>query len=929
MTEEQFKKIFEVGEYNGKTWLPGIGRPPAKLMIIISYPSKDDVKELRLLSGGSGIEIDNALEIAGFQLNDIYITSMVKFGIGNIVKPTTTQIQECAEMLDLEIKLCQPKLIMTLGSEPFKAVMKQNLKQTDFIGEIIDSPYGKLLPNYSPGMILVQDPKQRPFFRECFELAKRFLDDKLNYTKFSHIVVEDPAVNKALVQHYIDTKQFSIGYDAEWKGKKYTDDEVMYTFQYCCEPNKAIILHISKDGKTENRELLDTMKPLLEHPEADRLGWNIRADDKRLKLRGFNIPEHTLGCDGMKLVGFIDSRWGKGLETGIRKFTNYAPYYNDLNTEKKAAKLANSDMSDVMFSASDTFFNYCAGDAVSHREACINMRNHFKSKFPKGQQDYYFNTYLPLSNYFLDLESSGIPIDMDVMARITTMYTAKYNELKDRLTALTKPYKFDSATKAAVELVNLDEAATYQDDFNPGSVKDKRALLYDILKLTPHYYIKDRKTKPREWYLKQKPNVQKQCSPSTNGKSIATLKFHLEEQLLQTPNDQAIKDTFNIIKTLLELTRVSVFANKFFNPKGTDFSTEEDPEDEEEPLKSSYWAAVCKDGKIHPDFYECLANFRSSSTPNVQNPASKVLSHIPEIFVPGYTKMSKEDKKKHDHLIPPNPRHIFYGGGGPWKWAEVDVAGADLAIAAFCSGDPDYINDILRGNFHVHKMREYFQDDKLSKDDLSSYVTAKSITFRVAYTSDLLSAAIPIQAEIYAESGIYVDIHKIEFALTTWRRYEKYMEFRDKCTNQVDEKHYIENLKGIRYYFEDTENFSILAGWKNESLAYPIASELALFLWDVSVAIKKELQKTNVWMKFCKPVNSVHDASYWLVHDDIMKDNYFPEVCKHYFTKQCKITTGDNLGMEMVVADRWKGKEKSFSKETAWNFDKKCWDWKE
>ena len=67
--------------------------------------------------------------------------------------------------------------------------------------------------------------------------------------------------------------------------------------------------------------MLDTVKPLLEHPEAQRLGWNIRADDLRLKLRGFNLPEQTLTFDGMKAVAFLDSRHGKGLETGIKYFT--------------------------------------------------------------------------------------------------------------------------------------------------------------------------------------------------------------------------------------------------------------------------------------------------------------------------------------------------------------------------------------------------------------------------------------------------------------------------------------------------------------------------------------------------------------------------------------------------------------------------------
>ena len=34
------------------------------------------------------------------------------------------------------------------------------------------------------------------------------------------------------------------------------------------------------------------------------------------------------------------------------------------------------------------------------------------------------------------------------------------------------------------------------------------------------------------------------------------------------------------------------------------------------------------------------------------------------------------------------------------------------------------------------------------------------------------------------------------------------------------------------------------------------------------------------------------------------------------------------LGMEMVVADRWKGHDEVFHGETAWDFEHKSWEWK-
>ncbi len=802
-------------------------------------------------------------------------------------------------------------------------------------------------------MILNQDPKLRPLFRDIFDYAHRYLEDKLDYTPYEYIVIDDVEQARQVVEHYMAPEFNFIGYDGEWKGKKFTDDEVMYTFQFCCEPHKAVILDISKDGKTENLELLHTLRPLLERKDIKRLGWNIRADDKRLRHRGFQIPDETIGFDGMKAMAFIDSRYSKGLEIGIKKFTNYPPYYVEFFKTREALGIEPAHLADVKFKNPEVFYRYAGGDAVAHREACLNMMQFMKEHLPQSQLDYYYDIYLPLSNYLLDLETTGIPIDLKVMEDIWLKYTTKYTQVCNELKPFTRKFGYDTeeyeAFQARVKAnnkefklkIDADEAAVeagYYADFNPASAPQKKRLLFELLKLEPAYYTKSGKSpKPRAWYNKQKKQTKALYSPSTNGKTLATLKFELGSQLEENQKnnivDEDLTTKYEIIRRLLDIARIGVFATKFLNKQGTEFVRWEDEEDEddgEEGLKSSYWNALCADGRIRADFFECLANFRSSSRVNVQNPASKVLSHIPDIFVPGYSKMSKDERKIIDkqNVIPANIRHIFYGGGGPWKWAENDVAGADLMISAYLSGDQDYIADMLMGNFHLKKAKEYFKDESITKDDYSKYVSSKAITFRVAYTSELIHAALPIQAEIFAESGVALPVETVEYALRTWERYTKLIAYREKCKAQVSELGYIENARGFKYHFEETENFGIKAGWLNESLAFPIASELACFIWDVSVKLKEQMKKDGVWLKYCFPVNTVHDAAYHIIHEDLMKDNYFPELCKEFFTDRIRIATGDALGMEMSIADRWKGKDVLFHGETAWDFDTKQWNWK-
>lgn len=942
--DEPLKLRVEPIEKDNKIWVSGWGNTKADIMIVTSHPMREDLKYGYILSEtdpddySPRDELMAALRIAGIKQEQCWFTCMVKFGIGSKAKPTSEDIKTCAEELDLEIATIKPKLIISLGAEVFKRIQHKSVSQSDYVGEIIDSPYGPQLVQMHPVQVLRVDPKQRPEFILNFELAKRYVEGTLKYQDYEYLVVEDVDTAKMVVQHYIDTAQFSVGYDLEWVGE-FKKDLTIYTAQFSCEPHKSIILKIVQDDGTENLELLYTLKPLLEHPKADRLGWNIRADDRVLTDRGFNLPDETLGFDGMKAVAFFDSRYKKGLETGIKKFTNYRPYYNRFNVRLKELKIPIELMSTMLHHDPDVFYEYCGGDAVAHREACLNMRSEMQSKVPHKARRYYYDTYLPLSNYLRDMEFFGAPIDVPKMEEITNKYVSAYNRLKDQLLDYTYPYDFDSErynakidelregglTKKAVEKYMKEESGLFP-DFNPASSNHKKVFFFEKLKLKPAYFTYKNKQRPRSWYEKRPPQIQKQCNPSTNSKSISSILFDLQAEYEKDTTNKELAKKIDIVRTYLDLARVGVFANKFLSKKGTEYSeaaqdTEvddidaEDNAEPEEPLKQSYWAALCPDNRIHASFYECLDNFRSSSRVNIQNPASKVLAHMPGIF------------ERLGESPPDNIRNIFWAGDPDWLLADIDVAGADLAIVAFLSGDPKFIHDIRSGSFHTKKMREYFKDDTLSKKDASKYVIGKAITFRTTYTSELLSAAQAIQAEIYAESGIYVEMDMIVYALNTWNRYEVYMDYRRQCLQEVENDQRITNARGLVYRFEHTDDFGIRAGWLNQSLAFPVASELALFMWDVSMTIRKQLIKDKLWMRYVAPTNSIHDAGLFSLHKDLMKDNYFPELAKQVFTKDVKIATGDNLGMEIEISDRWKGKHSVFSRETVWDFENSEWIW--
>ncbi len=109
-------KLFDAQRVKDKWYIPPRGNPNGRLMLVLSHPGHDDLESGKLLNGSYKTEVMSAIQQAGIDPNDVYITSMVKEGIGN-AKMSAEMIAKWAELLDFEFDLVKPKLIMTLGAE--------------------------------------------------------------------------------------------------------------------------------------------------------------------------------------------------------------------------------------------------------------------------------------------------------------------------------------------------------------------------------------------------------------------------------------------------------------------------------------------------------------------------------------------------------------------------------------------------------------------------------------------------------------------------------------------------------------------------------------------------------------------------------------------------------------------------------------------
>ncbi|MCX7922331.1 MAG: uracil-DNA glycosylase [Clostridia bacterium] len=155
-------------EFNSEEIVLGDGNSNADLLLIGEAPGKDEVRLSKPFVGAAGKNLSEFLGILGIERETIYITNTIKYRLsklntetGRIInRPATKEeIIKSRDYLLQEIRIINPKYIVTLGNVPLKAVMGDfnasigsmhgNLK----VIEVLEAKYN-LFPLYHPASVI-------------------------------------------------------------------------------------------------------------------------------------------------------------------------------------------------------------------------------------------------------------------------------------------------------------------------------------------------------------------------------------------------------------------------------------------------------------------------------------------------------------------------------------------------------------------------------------------------------------------------------------------------------------------------------------------------------------------------------------------------------------------------------------------------------
>jgi uracil-DNA glycosylase len=125
----------------------GAGDPHARVMLVGEQPGDEEDRKGLPFVGPAGRLLDRALEAAGIEREQLYVTNAVKHfkwqprGKRRLHKtPAQREIDACHQWLEGEIETVKPHVIVALGATAAKAIIGPQFKVSMQRGQFVESP---------------------------------------------------------------------------------------------------------------------------------------------------------------------------------------------------------------------------------------------------------------------------------------------------------------------------------------------------------------------------------------------------------------------------------------------------------------------------------------------------------------------------------------------------------------------------------------------------------------------------------------------------------------------------------------------------------------------------------------------------------------------------------------------------------------------
>ena len=140
----------------------GAGDPHARVMLVGEQPGDAEDRQGLPFVGPAGRLLDRALEAAGVDREQVYVTNAVKHfkwqlrGKRRLHKtPAQREIDACHQWLEREVQAVKPEVIVALGATAARAVIDRSFKVSLMRGRFVESPLApRAFATFHPSALL-------------------------------------------------------------------------------------------------------------------------------------------------------------------------------------------------------------------------------------------------------------------------------------------------------------------------------------------------------------------------------------------------------------------------------------------------------------------------------------------------------------------------------------------------------------------------------------------------------------------------------------------------------------------------------------------------------------------------------------------------------------------------------------------------------
>jgi len=147
----------------------GDGSPDAEVMFVGEQPGDHEDLQGKPFVGPAGKLFDKALEDAGIDRSQAYVTSVVKHfkwqprGKRRIhQKPNWSEVTACRPWLDAELEVIQPRVLVCLGAVAAQTLLGRDFRVSKQRGQLVQSDLAEnVIATVHPSSILRADDESR------------------------------------------------------------------------------------------------------------------------------------------------------------------------------------------------------------------------------------------------------------------------------------------------------------------------------------------------------------------------------------------------------------------------------------------------------------------------------------------------------------------------------------------------------------------------------------------------------------------------------------------------------------------------------------------------------------------------------------------------------------------------------------------------